>query len=552
MTIRIISKNGEKIYNYPYRVSNLPSLKLFWGFCDGSINATSEEVFLTIKYGESILLKSPNIDILEWKVNIGNDSIIGKGNLLSNEVIKLISMQSSQIVNVKITVKSIDEKNQTQFYTNYFKVDNEYSNSVNAIKCKITIIDKNENNVSLFDSSNPQSFISLLSSNFIQSPSFMSQETIKRIEESKEASSLIEYKSEKYYYPLVETNRNNLNYGKRKVDENGEFVMPEPKVLKYDLSGIDRIIVFEDTVQNPITYEKYVGISHIGLAKKYKGLEKYDIVLIFPFDQFNTMDGYSLRELKTNQLKVNYGLNNENNFIKGIENLILDEVKRLELIDTNSREYRSEILKNSIHFFPSFNELNGFEYQYSPNVTIGKHIVESYFSFEKPDSLLRYFDSVSWIYGDYKLRKMIGGFCYSGDFEIKELGRDKIIYWVLTNNYEISIVRNIRNIEGYKAPCFVPVQLIYSTKIQDKNYPFLAIDLQEVKDSLGELSKVLMMPIPISQLEWKKELIVEMEKSKLKFDLKNKKDIKQLDEIFYLDKVDDKPSNLLGVCVGCN
>ena len=244
-------------------------------------------------------------------------------------------------------------------------------------------------------------------------------------------------------------------------------------------------------------------------------------------------------------------MSNENNFIKGIENLVLDEVNRLEKLDTNIRESRIEILKNSIHFFPAMNEIIGPEYQSSPKVTIGKHIVEPYFSYEKPDSLIKYFDSVSWMFGGYKLAKT-GSACYSGDYDITKLGRDKIFYWVITNNYEISIVRNVRTVEGFNEPCFVPVQLIYSTKIKDKNYPFLAIDLQEVKDSLSELSKVFMMPIPICHLQWKKDLISEKEKSKSKFDLRSKTDIKRLNEIFYLDKVVDKPSNFLGVCVEGN
>jgi hypothetical protein len=555
LKIRVLSKNGEEIGYYPFRVSSLPSLKLFWGFSDGAFNSIpigSDEMFLSIRFDESILLKSPKIEICDWKVIIGNDSITGKGNILSKEVKELICQQSTQFVSVKIVVKSKDEDNQITYYSQNFTANNEFSNKKKQLKGKLIIIDKSETNLSLFDYSNPQSFISIISSNFIQSPSFMSQETVKRIETREDINTLIEYKSEKDYSPLIETDKNCLNYGKRKIDENGEYVYSEPKFLKYDLSQIDRILIFEDTVINQLTNEKYIGISQIGLAKKYKGSDKYDIVLTFPYQQFEYMKGFSFTEPRTNQLKLNFGIENENNFIKGIENIVLDEINQLEKLDTNIREYRSDILKNSIHFFPKQNDIYGAEYQYSSEVTIGKHIIEPYFSFLNQDSLMQYFDSVSWIYGDYKIRKMIGSVCYSVDFNVIQLGRDKIVYWLQTNDYKISLVRNVRIIEDFYEPCFVPTQIIYSKNINGNNYPFLAIDLLEVKDSISEFSKVLMMPIPISQLPWKKELVNEKNKSKLIFDLKNNNDIKRLDKLFYLDKANDKPVNLLGVCVDCN
>lgn len=171
----------------------------------------------------------------------------------------------------------------------------------------VKIIDRTKANYeALFNPENPQSLLGILIQNVIPLPQFASEQTINRIRAAEPGIVFYEHDGPQATRPLFITQPDRSGNPTDSVIEiNGvlSYVYPVTSKDYYELSNISRLVLYLDTVQNEETHEKYIGISRIGLAKKYADSDKYDIILSFSFPAFARMNQYELI------VKANTGLN---------------------------------------------------------------------------------------------------------------------------------------------------------------------------------------------------------------------------------------------------
>ena len=161
---------------------------------------------------------------------------------------------------------------------------------------KITIIDKTEANKAIFDYNDPFSLVSLIKFNDLINP-----------------HGILDFKTEfdfsslpylEVYNPFSAPLKSMIDFeDSLYIDADGEvfYVYPAPDRIYYDVEGITRIVLIQDSVRHEITGENYFGLSEIAFAKKYGTSPKYDIVLKFDFQDFIKMDAFKVLQKVPNK-----------------------------------------------------------------------------------------------------------------------------------------------------------------------------------------------------------------------------------------------------------
>jgi hypothetical protein len=505
----VFNQEGEKS-EYYYRCVNIPAPELFWGSSYGT-NAAPEETNLFIRLrGAYFPFYNESFRPTEWTVSIGDASVTGTGNKLSKEVSNLIYAQKQKEVNVKITSAYISSSNSKGKVSASFKVINPYfipeiSNG------RVFIIDKDSLNTSLFDENDPFSLISQIQSSHITNPIGMHMSTAERLIKSNQ--SLEHYYSDHNFVPMADSQGNDSV--KVLPDSTFEVSYYSRHKRYYDKSNITRLVFYENTFIDPISKQKVTTISHVGLAKKYPNNNKYDIVMLIPFNQLTTCS--DLRSI-----------------YKESNNPALHDLL-FEINRTQTKEsFQSQVnINNFIHF-------DLFWWEDLPFKDIRDNLSMKIF-----DSIYYYVEQNNLPlldeYGDDLFQMTDDG--------IKQYvypDPDTIIYKAYINpkNMGTFLKYELRMDDYRKQPQLVVTNVFYTYKTHDEDYAFCQIDLEYLDWSL--LGKISEVPININELKWKYELSEGIEKAKT-YSLLSKKDIKALAKEFNLDVLNGKAANLLGV-----
>jgi len=461
-------------------------------------------------------------------VTIGERVFNGKGNLINDEVKKLIYVQNVNKVKAIVEVNYTSKVNPTAEKTSgIFWFENPYYQN-RVSDAKVYFIDKDSSNTEIFDPESPNSLIGLVQHNTFQNQWYLSKIQSNRLLNS--GANLFKSPSAFQTIPFVEDNPKSPNYGMPKIEVLPDGTMmynyPEPANLYYDVLDINRIVVFESTFIDSMSGQKTTTISHVGLAKKYSGSGKYDVVCVIPFNEIS-----SSLDIETIQ--------------ETTDSLILNQYKRIP----------SNLDWDQVLQF-------GSKLEYLPNMfTQYGHVTLPFFSSSsKFDEYAHVFDTVDFVleerstiplanvYGEDSTRLQS-----NGNVEIVYPEREKIFKSISApvDSIHVYVISEIENVffTDRTQPSFKPQRVVYTVNTKDGEFAFCQISyLNRQEYSYSSLFDRYI--VPLSQLEWKKQIQQSVSKGRA-YDLTNKKDIKALDRQFNLDAFQGLPANLLGVCVGC-
>jgi hypothetical protein len=521
-------KNGDTVCHYYYRNMFLSTPVLFWGTAEDGGQASSEESLLVLRYPNGVIFEN-EFNIIDWMVTIGDQTIKGKGDHLNDEVRKCIYSQELKDVTVSVVVTAKSNLNQLrQISAGIYTITNPYFQK-SVLNAKVFFIDRDSSNNEIFDASNPFSLIGLVQRNLFRDQLCLSKIQSQRLLENGANLTLqsVEYKPQ---IALLEDDPTKSNYKDLQIDTLSDgtlqFRYAESPKFFYDVQDINRIVLYQSTFIDKISGQRTYGISHVGLAKKYLGSEKYDVVCVLPFHEIS-----SLSEIETIQ----------------------------KIVDTNILNLYKYILPNIDNGVAYSAPYQGAQLEYFPNVRnqYGDLKLPFFSNSFEVEKYSNEFDTMVYkvlpsqvplwnIYGEDSTRTLNNGtveVVYEPSMKIYELilAPDEDITMYL--NYKIELISTEIGLE----PCFIPRKVVYTVKTEDGEYAFCEVQILE-SNWFNEFKNYC---FPISQFEWKK-LIREAIENGRSYDLLNKKDIKALDKEFNLDSYMGVPANLLGVCVGCN
>lgn len=411
----------------------------------------------------------------------------------------------------------------------------------------VKIIDRTEANYeALFNPDNPQSLLGILVQNTIPLPQFASEQTIKRIRLAEPGIVFYEHEGPQATRPLTSTRKDSSgNVTDSIIEINGVYAYVYPPTSKdyYELSNISRLVLYLDTVQNEETQEKYIGISRIGLAKKYAASDKYDIVLSFSFPAFARMNQYELI-LKANA-HLNAKLTDSKSYYR---NAFRDSCLQLQ----------TENLGNftAYSFFPGYR----IPRSYDPVVFLGVHLNEHLFpygssgfgihhlNFEfsdyKKDTLFDYFDDLKMILSPESLRPLINQYgddstvIYpDGTICFIYPSWDSVVTWVESKSIQVYVHYLMERDEVGKK-YFRAKKFYFTTEAKGYRIPFLVFLLGENRTFDIRLGwddfhdDIFQSKMEVSEMGWFQLLHAEIPV----LNTKAKRDIQDLFEQFHLEK----------------
>ena len=506
----VFNQAGEKLKEQYYRCVNIPEPQLYWGFSRDGEKAEPEETNFFVRNGHDYEpYYNESFRPTEWTVSIGETAIKGTGNKLSKEVSDLIYAQKQKEVSVKITSAYISSSNSKGNVSARFKVINPYFMG-EISNGRVFVIDKDSINTSLFDENDPFSLISQIHSSYFPEPIGISKSTAARLT-SNGNQSLEFYYSDWKDIPMADSQ----GHDSIAVLPDGTmaYVYFPRQIMYFDQSDITRLVFYENTHIDLISQQKVNTISHVGLAKRYPNNNKYDIVMLLPFSQLTSC---------SNLVAIYKESNNP------LLQTLLSEVNR-----TQTKE-SFESSKTEGTSFADFNLYSSMDLPFEA--------VLDHYSMKIFDSIFYYLEQneVPLIdsNGDLLVQMRYDGF---EEYVYQE--PDTILYRAYINpkDMRVFLKYEYRTELDYCIPQLVASEVVYTYKINDEDYAFCSLSLDNLP---WELSNIFSEnPININELKWKYELREGIEKAKT-YSLSSKKDIKSLGKEFNLDMLMGKPANL--------
>lgn len=420
----------------------------------------------------------------------------------------------------------------------------------------VKIIDRNEANYeALFNPDNPQSLLGILVQNVIPLPQFADEQTIKRIRRTEPGIVFYEHEGPQATRPLTSTTRLDAsgNVTDSVIEINGVYTYVYPPTTKdyYELSNISRLVLYLDTVQNEETREKYIGISRIGLAKKYAGSDKYDIILSFSFSAFARMNQYELI-VKANPL-LNAKLTDSKSYYRN--------AFRDSCLNT-----RAENLEDfpGYYFFPGYYIPVSHDLAVFPRLYVAEHLfhygssgfgihhLNFEFSDYKKDTLGHYFDDLKIIPGPESNRPLTNQYgddslyiSPDGVITFVYPTPDSVVTWVEAKSIQ-TYVRYVMERDEMGRKYFRVKTFYFTTKTNQYTIPFLAFWPGENKvfdvrfDWFDFPHNIYQREIEALEMGWLQHLYAKTPV----LNSKNRKDVNYLFEQFYLEK---NGNNLLSI-----
>ncbi len=518
-------KNGDTVCHQYYRNLYLPPPTLYWGDSQNGGAASAEESLLLLRYPPGIILES-EFNIIDWEVIIGDQTLSGKGDHLNDQVRMCIYSQELKQVNVTVVVNFNSKINPeyTRKSAGTYTIDNPYFQK-SVSNAKIIIIDRDSSNNEIFDPSNPFSLIGLVQRNIFRDQLGMSKIQSQRLLNN--GANLIPQSVEYMpQIPLLEDDPSKSNYKVLRVDTlpdgTQQFRYADSPKLFYDVEDINRIVLYQSTFIDAISGQSTYTISHVGLAKKYLGSEKYDVVCIVPFDEISQVSAVKTFS-KTNDSVI---LQIHESFTPGSD---------WQTIDSQ---------RGSLTYFPFVSHDFG-------NVQL-PFLADPL----KVNEFENYFDTLVFKMSERSPFPLVN--IYGEDStRILDNGKNEVVYPPLEKIYDLVLAPNkitsaylfysIKTKSMFLGPCFSIDKIIYTINTPKGEYAFCEVEFQPHSFASEKLSE---FDVFLNQMEWKKQIQQAVSTGRA-YDLTNKKDIKEMDKQFNLDSYMGVPVNLLGVCVGC-
>lgn len=411
----------------------------------------------------------------------------------------------------------------------------------------VKIIDRNEANYeALFNPANPQSLLGILVQNVIPSPQFASKQTINSIRQAEPGLVFYEHEGRQSTDRLKKRQPDSFgNFADSMIQIDGvsTYVYPPTPKDYYELSNISRLVLYLDTVQNEETQEKYIGISRIGLAKKYSGSDKYDIILSFSFPAFARMGQYELI-VKANPLLTAKLTDSNSYYRNGFKDSCLQI--RTENLDGHDPGY---------WFFPGYYTPRS----HDPVVFLGTPAVEHLFGYgssgfgihglnfefsdSKKDTLKHYFDELKIIPGPESSLPLVNQYGEDstviypdGTICFIYPPRDSVVTWAEAKNIQVYLHYSMEY-DGLGQKYFDLKNYYFTTEVNGYRIPFLGFRLEinralNLQMGWGDFyPDMLAFKIPVSEMSWLQALQAEVPVLKTHV----KKDIQSLFEQFNLE-----------------
>ncbi len=549
--ISFYDKNKKEVFSKSFKCIDLPIPHLCWGGNWGSyaLVENTAETFLKIENENNLFIGGLTYNITNWQVKIANEVIIGTGNLLSEDVKKLIYSKGTRKVEVNISVNYTSNLLKPGRLSGNFIAINPYANQIPS-KNDIYIIDKDSTNMELFDETNP---ISLLSAIKYQAGRY-SPSSEQRLEylNYHVAERLINDKQQLFYDldlegddMLIETDTLSPNYGFEKTIENKgiiSYVYPQRIPHYFDLTDITRFVFYRSEIIDPITQLKSYTISHIGIAKKYNNAEKYDVVLVLPMHEvadYKYIDRFFVPAL------------NRNEYLLLLDQINAVQTKTKQIADFN-------YYKRSPNGFYTITTPINSSPSPSPIPKITNQFVNHYSPYEESNGQLfphELFDSITYCFDSTLV---------TWDTLGNELTKENQYYLIDTLFCNLfasrdSIYPFLRfSAQGEFGKLYHATDVIYALKTRDGYFAFCSVSLGTLNQNFNSFMVTFSTDIYIDNdrnsrhllVPWKTNLASFIDQSK-HYNLTNKKHVKLLSKEFNLDTYKGEPVNLLGVCNGC-
>jgi hypothetical protein len=525
--------------------------QLFWGASNGKSGICPEERVLAIQTETY----EGGYTILDWEMNIENQVKKGNGSFLSKEIspwIHEFRKDSLKIV-IRVNYRNNTTKSNSAIQNSYFLTNSIYQSDLTKPYSGFILIDKNEANYqALFNTDNPKSLLGMIHQNALPSPAFMSDQQVNDIRTKNPETTFLVSTGYQSNVPLKSTKLDPLGRivdSIRKLDVYYSFIYNSPKEYAYDLKDITRIILILDTVENSKTHEKYVGVSRLGLAKKYPNSDKYDIVLTFSYSEFMNLSHFNL--LLEADPYITKKLTGQNSYYR-------NEFKEKSL-RTNTENLFSE--ERYYKYFPYFNNYDNDWRKYR----LLSHLYEDVSKFKLDNTHAsnrnagKSFEQINYILGeesDVPLTNEYGDpmekILDDGAVVFVYPPRDTIITWVETDSIKVYIHYQLE-LTLELMPVLQAQTMYFVKQVGNLNIPFLEFTLEEnsnwrspyydmqlfSQDYSGHFEE----KFPVTALEWVGFIAQTFNQKPVILRNGNKKDIALLFQEFNLEK----NGNLLNV-----
>jgi len=516
-----------------------PKPVLKWGgrvFADGHI--FNNDSFISLGFHDESQIQLA-YQIIHWELTLNEMTYSGKGNILSDKVMKIIKKEAGKKASFSIGLKvnfkdqndEIASLQQESTVHSWICLSNTDEYQKLWSDSKIIVIEKSKKTSKIFDESIPFSLVSLMRQNYIQDAYPMSLSTSERLMalgQKLVKGFFIQYS----LHPITESDSLNPNYGNEKINENGEFLYSPPQEYLYDLIEIDRIIIFlKDTdISKPDLSSQ--SISHVAFCKKYAGDKRHEIVLSYPFHS-NVMDNGIIAFEESLDENIQHFIDLQNKLAS--RNKVNYQVGGLSLFESSriinfEEPYFSQLNRDELYSFEKFSGeaiafMPALHYQAIPEVysSFGSAFDSIHYDriiYDVPlvnqygeDSLIYDKDgSESYVYPiEYRINKILLNTNFSTQQEIPL----KVVL-----KYELQL--NSEN-----TPLFKPTEAIYCVKNDSGWMVFASIDLA---DALTENASFL----DARNMEWLTDMEIALKKGKT-IDLKNNKESKKLKKLYNID-----------------
>lgn len=286
--MRIFCFIGVLIFNLQaFGQQNEPLHTLYWGNAQSGTEASIEEHYLDVRSKQTGAVIQ-GIQLEKWQVSIEEYMLSGNGELLSEDVKRLILAQQKDSVNVLVELWYRENKTQTlEHLTGTFLIRTfqKWDNTTFSY----SIIDKNKSNyTALFDTMNPMSFISLIAQNQLPFIEGMSENTIRRMVKRKVSY----FRNEVWTNTPVRLYAHQSDRSKMRdsiqIDEKGQvsFAYAAPQTIAYDFRNCDRIVLL---LEEDSLHQQKV-IKRVALARNFPGEKKYELLVSFDYQEFLQQD----------------------------------------------------------------------------------------------------------------------------------------------------------------------------------------------------------------------------------------------------------------------
>lgn len=451
--------------------------QLYWGTSNGKTGICPEERVLAIQ--------TATYEGLDWEMTIDKQVKKGKGSYLSPEISSWIHQfrKDSLKIAIRVNYRTNSTKSNSTLQNTYFFTNSIYKSDLTKRYQGFILIDKNEANFeALFNADNPKSLMGIILQNPLPYPAFMSDQQVHAIQKKNPQTAFLHSTGFQSDTPLKSKKLDSLGRTVDSLHQSKEgyysFIYPAPKEYSYDLTDISRLVLILDSVENPKTGEKYLGISRLGLAKKYPNSDKYDLVLTFSYPEFMQMNSFKLL-VKADNVMTQQLTDSKSYFRNEFQQ------NCFKLTDEN---YDS--VERNYMYFPYFTNLTERNRQAKSQLTSHLYEENSPFNadnrFAFGNNASTYFKDLKYVLGPESDVPLVNEY---GDPMEKILDdgaivfvyppRDTIITWVGVDTIRVFTEYETAMNEEFKL-IFVPRTIYFFTGVS--SIPFLAFSLENSSD----------------------------------------------------------------------